>query len=179
MDSRNSIKLFLHWLLRNEEYYVTHTHNAHVNVKTYTLFLVSLCAYARTHLSLVHSGLSFFVQCFCGSVKTVRRCYDRHFSCDRYVYDENASWPLCWIISKRLFLSLIVLTPHRVCNRELPCGHRCKQPCHAGECPSCPLQAVQECACGAERKLMPCRYDKNSFHHIVAWVWGYPIFISM
>jgi transcriptional repressor NF-X1 len=46
----------------------------------------------------------------------------------------------------------------KVCNRRFGCGnHDCDQPCHSGECKTCPHTSIQklECGCG-EDVLVPC-----------------------
>ncbi|KAJ4462343.1 putative Transcriptional repressor NF-X1 [Paratrimastix pyriformis] len=44
-----------------------------------------------------------------------------------------------------------------VCERVLSCGlHRCRQPCHAGDCPPCQHVEVATCHCGALTREMPC-----------------------
>lgn len=34
------------------------------------------------------------------------------------------------------------------CEKELPCGHRCKSRCHEGDCPGCTAQIDISCRCG-------------------------------
>jgi len=42
------------------------------------------------------------------------------------------------------------------CGKALPCGHRCPEACHVGECPPCMLEDEHRCRCGRERCLLAC-----------------------
>jgi len=56
--------------------------------------------------------------CYCGKLRTMKRCGHHEFSCGQQ------------------------------CGRELgACGHRCKDTCHAGECAPCTQQGPCECVC--------------------------------
>ncbi|CAG9463242.1 unnamed protein product [Pedinophyceae sp. YPF-701] len=42
------------------------------------------------------------------------------------------------------------------CDKELPCGHRCQQRCHAGGCQTCLVMVTKACGCGSTRAELPC-----------------------
>lgn len=49
----------------------------------------------------------------------------------------------------------------QVCGKLLKCGlpgfrHTCKQLCHEGDCPPCPLTTLVKCRCGHMDKELPC-----------------------
>jgi len=55
-----------------------------------------------------------------------------------------------------------VPTCGQTCNKKLSCGpvgknHRCKHPCHSGECPPCDLTTEVQCRCGKMDKEMDCK----------------------
>ncbi|KAJ8920654.1 hypothetical protein NQ315_004793 [Exocentrus adspersus] len=50
----------------------------------------------------------------------------------------------------------------KICGRVLKCGqpslpHKCREKCHEGECPKCPLTTVVRCRCGHMDKELPCQ----------------------
>ncbi|TQD83366.1 hypothetical protein C1H46_031076 [Malus baccata] len=66
-------------------------------------------------------------RCFCGSVKDVRRCGFKYFSCN------NA------------------------CKKVLACGiHRCSEICHQGPCSPCPVRGVYRCQCRKKEEEKEC-----------------------
>lgn len=56
-----------------------------------------------------------------------------------------------------------------VCNKLLPCGHKCLFDCHYGDCPDCPQVNKSHCRCGQEIFLVPCKTialgEKPACHH--------------
>ncbi|XP_030748129.1 protein shuttle craft [Sitophilus oryzae] len=44
----------------------------------------------------------------------------------------------------------------QICYKLLKCGHDCKEKCHEGECPTCPLKKVVRCRCGSLTKEVTC-----------------------
>ncbi|KAJ1653717.1 FKBP12-associated protein [Dispira simplex] len=42
------------------------------------------------------------------------------------------------------------------CRQVLPCGHRCQQSCHHGNCPPCPKTSTLPCRCGQTRVSLLC-----------------------
>eukprot|EP00792_Barthelona_sp_PAP020_P006371 TRINITY_DN2973_c0_g3_i1.p1 TRINITY_DN2973_c0_g3~~TRINITY_DN2973_c0_g3_i1.p1 ORF type:complete len:1084 (-),score=270.04 TRINITY_DN2973_c0_g3_i1:694-3945(-) len=42
------------------------------------------------------------------------------------------------------------------CGKELPCGHKCFLPCHAGQCSTCNLTSTHKCYCGKQEMTIPC-----------------------
>jgi transcriptional repressor NF-X1 len=52
------------------------------------------------------------------------------------------------------------------CERFFPCGrHQCAQKCHAEDCNRCETLVEQTCACGKDRRLVPC-YKINYPEHL-------------
>ncbi|GMS89785.1 hypothetical protein PENTCL1PPCAC_11960, partial [Pristionchus entomophagus] len=54
-----------------------------------------------------------------------------------------------------------VPTCQQICDKVLPCGsavkrHRCRVPCHEGECPPCPNNSSLACTCGGTKQSLPC-----------------------
>lgn len=49
----------------------------------------------------------------------------------------------------------------KVCNKELPCGHKCLYNCHEGDCPTCPQISKQHCRCGQQLFNTPCSMLKH------------------
>ncbi|KAI9017529.1 hypothetical protein BC832DRAFT_518836, partial [Gaertneriomyces semiglobifer] len=49
-----------------------------------------------------------------------------------------------------------------ICNKVLPCGHRCHDVCHTEECPPCQESISLPCRCGGEVISMPCVDLKGS-----------------
>nr|CAD7400623.1 unnamed protein product [Timema poppensis] len=48
-----------------------------------------------------------------------------------------------------------------ICGKKLACGqpnnpHHCKEKCHNGKCPSCPLSTLVKCRCGNMDREIPC-----------------------
>lgn len=69
-------------------------------------------------------------KCYCGRQPSqTRRCSSKYWSCGK------------------------------PCTRTLACGqHACQDPCHADECNPCPMQSLQPCLCGAEKKNRLCAH---------------------
>ncbi|KAF7284007.1 hypothetical protein GWI33_022630 [Rhynchophorus ferrugineus] len=44
----------------------------------------------------------------------------------------------------------------QVCDKLLKCGHYCKEVCHEGKCPTCPLKKLVRCRCGNLNKEVTC-----------------------
>ncbi|XP_010920864.2 NF-X1-type zinc finger protein NFXL2 [Elaeis guineensis] len=66
-------------------------------------------------------------RCFCGSREDVRRCAQKHFSCNQ------------------------------PCPKPLPCRtHRCPERCHEGPCPPCEVRGMYRCACGKTEEEREC-----------------------
>ncbi|KAH0520241.1 NF-X1-type zinc finger protein NFXL1 [Microtus ochrogaster] len=49
------------------------------------------------------------------------------------------------------------------CPKELPCGHRCKEMCHPGECPfNCNQKVKLRCPCKRIKRELPCNKIRES-----------------
>lgn len=46
----------------------------------------------------------------------------------------------------------------KICNKSLPCGHKCKWSCHEGECSPCYELIDSKCRCGFNSFVVPCRF---------------------
>ncbi|CAK0742649.1 hypothetical protein CVIRNUC_001411 [Coccomyxa viridis] len=64
--------------------------------------------------------------CYCGKASAKRRCGAAQWSCTR------------------------------LCGRVLPCGHRCPQKCHPGDCGPCKLTGSYSCRCGSTTETRSC-----------------------
>lgn len=54
-------------------------------------------------------------------------------------------------------------TCDKLCNKTLPCGHRCKWKCHDGECSPCLEILKQKCRCGFNSFNVPCKFISQGF----------------
>lgn len=82
----------------------------------------------------------------CGRHRCGRRCCDGHHSVCTAVRLERR-------------------THRQICNKPLSCGrHVCLLPCHAGECPPCPLKVTIRCECGATTMEVPCKDFRRSLY---------------
>eukprot|EP00035_Acanthoeca_spectabilis_P008164 m.149377 g.149377 ORF g.149377 m.149377 type:complete len:832 (+) comp14234_c1_seq4:685-3180(+) len=75
--------------------------------------------------------------------------------CDRCPVADNRSCP-CGRVKSTAPCSEEVPLCGATCGKPLPCGHRCPDRCHQGECGPCHQMARKTCRCGGLSKDAPC-----------------------
>ncbi|PWA01920.1 hypothetical protein BB558_001944 [Smittium angustum] len=57
---------------------------------------------------------------------------------------------------ERSFCTDEIPTCDKICSKTLPCGHKCEDKCHLGDCPPCQSTVNSYCRCGREAKQVKC-----------------------
>lgn len=50
-----------------------------------------------------------------------------------------------------------------ICNKILPCGHKCIWECHEGECSPCYVKVDSKCRCNYSQFIIPCSMNQEGF----------------